>query len=29
VSVWQSTRSRIVVALVEMMSREFIYACFG
>jgi hypothetical protein len=27
VSVWQSTLSRIVVALVEMMSSEFIYAC--
>jgi hypothetical protein len=29
VNVWQSTRSQIVVALVEMMSSEFIYASLG
>jgi hypothetical protein len=29
VSVWQSTHSRIVVALLEMMSSEFIYASLG
>jgi hypothetical protein len=29
VSVWQSTRSQIVVALFEMMSSKFIYASLG
>jgi hypothetical protein len=29
VSISQSTLSQTVVALVEMMSSEFIYACFN